>query len=99
MLGGRRAPDNLRDAPRPLAAVKAPFQDVVAGGDGELWYGLNQPHGFGTERCQCRTLSGQATTIAMPLGSKIIHVGANRLYVYQVDEGGEARLRIRQAAL
>jgi len=93
MLGGLRAPDNLRDTPRPLASVKAPFQDVVAGGDGELWFWLNQPHGFGTELHQCRTLSGQATTIAMPLGSKIIHVGANRLYVYQVDEGGEARLR------
>lgn len=77
-------------AQRPMSRVKGPFQHVVAAPSGELWFWLNQPHGYRSELYVCRARSGETRdTVSVPYGSKLIHVGHRLWYFYYLSHDKE----------
>lgn len=48
-LDGLPTPAILDTITRSMSPVKAPFQNVVASADGEIWFWLNQPAGYQEE--------------------------------------------------
>ncbi len=90
---GLPAPERFRVSARPLAPVKAPFQGVVRGADGEYWMWLNQPAGHSSERYACRTLeSSELLIVSVPNAHKVLALGADRVYVYGEDADGTPML-------
>jgi hypothetical protein len=93
---GQPAPDILREAgvKRPMSRTKAPFQGVASSPSGDLWFWLNQRHGYQTELYSCRTKAGRVGASAqVPYGSKLLHVGHRRWYFYFLSEEGVGELR------
>ncbi len=90
---GQPAPASWLDLERPMAQIKSPFQQVVATPSGSLWYWMNQPDGYTSERYQCRTRDdawGAAVQVAY--GSRLLSIGANAAYFHEFGESGEERL-------
>lgn len=75
---------------REMAAEKAPFQDVVAGPDGELWFWLNQPAGYLTERYMLLKRDGKShIEVELPGGHKVLAVSKRFVYSLGADADGE----------
>jgi hypothetical protein len=75
---------------RLIAPVKAPFQEVVADDNGELWVWLNQPAGYTTERYHRVNDRGVVLSeIELPGAHKILAVSSKYLYVLSVNADDE----------
>jgi hypothetical protein len=90
---GMPVPSSFMELERPMAKLKAAFQNVVAAENGELWYWMNQEDGYSSELYQCRTRSNQwGTSLRIPYGSRLVSVGANAAYFYEQSADGDVQL-------
>ncbi len=68
---------------RELAPEKAPFQDVRAAADDQLWFWLNQPAGYTTERYAVRTATGKtAMEVELPGAHQVLAIGKRYVYLF-----------------
>jgi hypothetical protein len=89
-LDGLPAPTILDSVDRPIAPIKAPFQDVVAGPDGQLWFWLNQPAGYSAELYAVRDSNGpERLRVSLPGAHKLIAIGRKHMYVLGEDKSGD----------
>jgi hypothetical protein len=90
---GMPAPERFQVAARPLAARKAPFQDVKRSANGEFWFWLNQPAGHATEVYACRTATSQELLrVRLPAAHKIVGLSATQVLVYRETADGAVAL-------
>lgn len=87
---GMPAPPILDTVEREMSSVKAPFQEVRAGPDGDLWFWRNQPAGYATERYT--VLLGDGATeieVQLPGSHKVLAVGRKHVYVLGTNADDE----------
>jgi len=89
-LEGLPAPPILDTVDRELAPTKAPFQDVLAGPAGELWFWLNQPHGYSAELYEVRAPNGlERVRVSLPGAHKLVAIGNVHVYMLGEDATGD----------
>ncbi len=87
---GMPAPPILDTVEREMAPVKAPFQEVRAGPDGDLWFWLNQPADYTTERYTVLSRDGKTEVqVRLPGGHKVLSVSKHYVYVLSRDADDE----------
>lgn len=75
---------------REMAPEKAPFQDVRAGADDELWFWLNQPAGYTTERYAVRAADGKIKMeVELPGAHQVLTIGKRYVYVFSKNSDDE----------
>jgi hypothetical protein len=89
-LDGMPAPRILDSVERDVAPFKAPFQEVKAGPEGDLWFWMNQPAGYATELYSVVARDGvERVRVTLPGAHKIVAVSRAYIYVLGEDASGD----------
>lgn len=89
-VAGLPAPAIFDTVRREMSVEKAPFQHVVAAGNGSLWFWLNQPAGYTSELYEIRSPDGNVVSqLRAPSGHKLMAISSKFLYFVGENSDGE----------